>query len=276
MTSTLVFWWGVCLVIQSAERMFLVATTVTREPATAATLAMTLSAGFRADLMGAAGGIVIAVILGLVIGAGLAIDKRWRKGRAVLGSPWKAGITVGAVGVALLMLVVATADMAYYRYSRQRVDIVFLESVIDVFSPATHARPDSSLVGRHAAAQLADGARWVGYAATFAGSMAMAIVAWWLAFTRAVEPLLCRCIAAAPRSIAAALVLALVATGTSFDRESRFEVYHVSIVSSTYYTLAQNPFWSIWDTLSQAIEVRVAGTEAALLRTVPELSLIHI
>jgi len=275
-TSTLVFWWGVCLVIQSAERMFLVATTVTREPATAATLATTLRAGFRADLMGAAGGIVIAVILGLVIGAGLAIDKRWRKGRAVLGSPWKAGITVGAVGVALLMLVVATADMAYYRYSRQRVDIVFLESVIDVFSPATHARPDSSLVGRQAAAQLADGARWVGYAATFAGSMAMAIVAWWLAFTRAVEPLLCRCIAAAPGSIAAALVLALVATGTSFDRESRFEVYHVSIVSSTYYTLAQNPFWSIWDTLSQAIEVRVAGTEAALLRTVPEEAAVRV
>ena len=254
--------------------MFLVATTVTREPPTAATLATTLRTGFRADLMAAAGGIVIAVVLGLVIGAGLAVTKRWRKGQAVVRSPWKAGITVGAVMVALLMLSVATADMAYYRYSQQRVDIVFLESVIDVFSPATHARPDNSLVGRQTAAQLANVAWWVGYAAAFAGAMATAMVAWWLAFTRAVEPLLCRCIAVAPLSSAAALVLALVATGTNFDLDSRFAVHRVSIVSSTYYTLAQNPFWSIWNTLEPVIGAR--GTEAALLRTIPEEAAVRV
>src|SRR6266851_3492444 len=196
LSLTLVFWWGVCLVIQSAERLFLVATTITREPPTAAILAATLRAGFRADLMGAAGGIVIAVVLGLIIGAGLAIAKRWRKGQAVSGSPWKVGITVGAVVVALLM--------------------------------------------------------------------------------RAVGPLLRRCIAAAPRTSAAVLVLALFATGTSFDRESRLEVYRVSIVSSTYYMLAQNPFWSISDTLDQVIGARVAGTEAALLRTVPEETAVRV
>src|SRR6266851_1071753 len=140
LSLTLVFWWGVCLVIQSAERLFLVATTITREPPTAAILAATLRAGFRADLMGAAGGIVIAVVLGLIIGAGLAIAKRWRKGQAVSGSPWTVGITVGAVVVALLMLAVATADMGYYRYSQRRVDLVFLESVIDVFSPPPSCR----------------------------------------------------------------------------------------------------------------------------------------
>ncbi|HEX9420239.1 MAG TPA: hypothetical protein VGA81_14380, partial [Methylomirabilota bacterium] len=117
MSSTLVFWWGLYLVIQSALRMFLVAMTITRERPTAATLATTLRVGFRTDLMGAAGGIVIAAVLGLVIGAGLALAKRWRKGQAVPGSPWKVGITVGAVVVALLMLAVATADMGYYRYS---------------------------------------------------------------------------------------------------------------------------------------------------------------
>jgi phosphoglycerol transferase MdoB-like AlkP superfamily enzyme len=275
LSSTLVFWWGVCLVIPSAERMFLVATTITREPPTAATLATTLRVGFRADLMGAAGGIVIAVVLGLVIGAGLAIAQRWRKGQAVPGSPWKVGITVGAVVVALLMLAVATADMGYYRYSQRRVDLVFLESVIDVFSPPTRAHLDSSLVDRQSAAQLADGARWVGHAATFAGGTAAAIVAWWLAFTR-VGPLLRRCIAAAPRTSAAVLVLALFATGTSFDLESRLEVYRVSIVSSTYYMLAQNPFWSIWDALEQVIGARVAGTEAALLRTVPEETAVRV
>jgi len=276
LSSTLVFWWGLYLVIQSALRMFLVAMTITRERPTAATLATTLRVGFRTDLMGAAGGIVIAAVLGLVIGAGLALAKRWRKGQAVPGSPWKVGITVGAVVVALLMLAVATADMGYYRYSQRRVDLVFLESVIDVFSPPTRARLDSSLVDRQTAAQLADGAGWVGYAATFAGGMAAAIVAWWLAFTRAVGPLLRRCIAAAPRTSVSGLVLTLIATGTSFDREARFHVYRVPIASSTYYTLAQNPFWSLWDSLEQVIGARVAGTEAALLRTVPEETAVRV
>src|SRR6266851_4813613 len=79
-----------------------------------------------------------------------------------------------------------------------------------------------------------------------------------------------------PRTSAAVLVLALFATGTSFDRESRLEVYRVSIVSSTYYMLAQNPFWSISDTLEQVIGARVAGTEAALLRTVPEETAVRV
>ena len=276
LSLTLVFWWGVYLVIQSTERLFLVATTITREPPTAATLATTLRAGFHTDLMGAAGGIVIAVVLGLIIGAGLAIARRWRKGQAVSGSPWKVGITVGAVVVALLMLAVATADMGYYRYSQRRVDLVFLESVIDVFSPSSRARLDSSLVDRQTAAQLSDGARWVGYAATFACAMAAAIVAWCLAFTRTVGPLLRRCIAAAPRTSAAVLVLALIATGSSFDREARFHVYRVPIASSTYYTLAQNPFWSLWDSLEQVIGAQVADTEAALLRTVPEETAVRV
>lgn len=276
LSSTLGSGWGVCLVIQSAERLFLVATTIPNEPPTAATLATTLGAGFRADLMGAAGGIVIAGVLGLVIGAGVAIAKRRRKGHEVPGSPWKVGITVGAVVVALLILAVVTADMGYYRYSQRRVDRVFLESVIDVLSPPTHARLDRSLVDRQTGVQLADGAGWVGYAATVAGAMAAAIVAWWLAFTRAVEPLLRRCLTAAPRTSAAVLAVALFATGTRFDLESRLDVYRVSIVSSTYYTLAQNPFWSLWDTLEQVIGARVAGTEAALRRTVPEQTAVRV
>src|SRR5260370_42142228 len=96
LSLTLVFWWGVCLVIQSAERLFLVATTITREPPTAATLATTLRAGFRADLMGAAGGIGIAVVLGLIIGAGLALAKRWRQGQAVSGARGTVRKTRGA------------------------------------------------------------------------------------------------------------------------------------------------------------------------------------
>src|SRR5260370_13297044 len=106
--------------------------------------------------------------------------------------------------------------------------------------------------------------------------MAAAIVAWWLASPRAVGPLLRGCVAVGPRIRGAVLVVALFATGPRFDRESRLEVYRVSIVSSTYYMLAQNPFWSISDTLDQVIGARVAGTEAALLRTVPEETAVRV
>src|SRR5260370_39555612 len=53
--SALGFWWCLCLVIQSALRMFLVAMTTTREPPTAAPLARTQRAGCRTELLGAAG-----------------------------------------------------------------------------------------------------------------------------------------------------------------------------------------------------------------------------
>ena len=276
LTSTLVFWWGVCLAIQSAERVFLVATTVTSEPPTAATLSKTLGAGFRADLIGAAAGIVIAVVLGLVVGAGLAVAKRCQRGRAVVGSPWKRGIAVAAAVVALLMLAVTTADMVYYSYSQQRLDRVFLEDVAGVFVQAADAQLASSQVGRQAAVHLGDSARWAVYMAAFAGTMAAAVALWWFGFARAVGPLLCRCITAAPRMSGAALVLALVATGTGFDLESRLEVHRVSIASSTYYMLAQNPFWFIWDNLEPVIGARVTGAEAELLGTVPEETAVRV
>src|SRR5260370_17607897 len=106
--------------------------------------------------------------------------------------------------------------------------------------------------------------------------MAGAVVAWWLGFTRAVGPVLRRCIAAVSRTSVAVLVLAVIASGPSFDREGRFHVYRLPIASSTYYTLAQNPFWSLWDSLEQVIGARVAGTEAALLRTVPEETAVRV
>src|SRR5260370_4287894 len=67
LSLTLVFWWGVYLVIQSAERLFLVATTITREPPTAATLPTTLRPGSRPDLLVPAGGMIIGQAHALLI-----------------------------------------------------------------------------------------------------------------------------------------------------------------------------------------------------------------
>jgi hypothetical protein len=242
LTSTLVFWWGICLAIQSAERVFLVATTVSREPASAATLATTLGAGFRSDLGAAASAIVIAVVLGLVGGAGLAVARRWGIGREIVGSPWKRGIAVATVVVTLLLLILTAADMGYYGRTQQRLDLAALEAVAGVFVQTAVA--------------LGKSAGWALYVTAFACTMAAAIALWWFAFTRAVEPLL--------------LALTLVAVGRGFGLESRLEAQDASIVSSTYYMLAQNPFWFICDRLEPEIDARVTGVQAELLRTIPE------
>jgi hypothetical protein len=274
--ATIVFWWGVFLVIQSAERLFLVATTLGREWPTAATLAKTLATGFRADLIGAAAGTVVATGLGLVIGAGVALVRRWRNRRGDLGSPWTAGVWAAGLVMALVMLAVTTVDMGYYHYSGQRLDLVFLEYVSDVFAQATEAQVAGSQVGRQTAAELGERSKWAVHVAAFAAFMAVSVAAWWFAFTRGLGPLLRRCETAAPWVSRVVLALGLVWTGTGFHREASLEVKRVSISSSTYYTLAQNPFWYISDNVQNMVETRVAGTEAELLRVMPEQTAVRL
>jgi Sulfatase len=270
LAATLVFWWGLFLIIQSAERLFLVATSLRQEWPTAATLVKTLATGFRADLIGAAGGIVIAIVLGLLVGGGVAVVRRWRNRRADLGSPWTRGVGAAAIFVALVMLAVTTADMGYYHYSGQRLDLVFIEYVSDVFAQATDTQVASSQVGRQTASELRESSKWAGHVAAFAGFIAVSVAVWWVAFARGLGPLLRRCETAAPRASSVVLAVALVWSGTGFDRETTLEMRRVSISSSTYYTLAQNPFWYIWGHVQRVVEARVAGTEAELLRMMPE------
>src|SRR5205085_3612532 len=125
LAATIVFWWGAFLIVQSAERLFLVATTVGQERPSAATLAKTLLTGFRADLIGAAAGIFVAIVLGLLIGAAVALLRRGRVRRADARPPWTRGIWAGGFVMALVMLAVTTVDMGYYHYSGQRLDLVF-------------------------------------------------------------------------------------------------------------------------------------------------------
>ena len=79
----------------------------------------------------------------------MALVRRWRNRRADLGSAWKRGVWADALVMALVMLAVTTVDMGYYHYSGQRLDLVFLEYVSDVFTQATDAQVASSQVGRH-------------------------------------------------------------------------------------------------------------------------------
>ena len=275
LATTIVFWWGLFLVIQSAERLFLVATTLGREWPTAATLAKTLATGLRADSICAAAGTVVAIGAGLVVGGGVALVRRWRSHRGKVGSSWTRGVWAAALVVALVMLAVTTVDMGYYHYSQQRLDFVFLEYVIDVFAEATDAQVASSQVGRQTAAELGERSKWAAHVAAFAGFMAASVTAWWFAFARGLGPLLRRFETAAPRTSAVVLALGL-AGSTGFQREATLEIQRVSISSSTYYTLSQNPFWYLSANVQRMIEARVAGTEAKLLRTMPEQTALRL
>ena len=274
LAATIVFWWGLFLVIQSAERLFLVATTLGREWPTAATLAKTLTTGLRADLICAAAGIGIAIGGGLVVGGGLALLRRWRSRQGTVGSPWTSGVWAAALIVALVMLAVATVDMGYYHYSQQRLDLVFLEYVSDVVAQATDSQVANSQVGRQTAAELGERSKWALHVGAFAGFMAASVAVWWFAFARGLGPLLRRCEAVAPRTSAAVVALGLLATGTGFQREAT--LHRVSISSSTYYTLSQNPFGYIVANGQRMIEARTAGTESRLLSMMPEQTALRL
>src|SRR5919204_1339968 len=270
LAATIVFWWGAFVIIQSAERVFLIAATLGQERPSAATLAKTLLTGLRVDLIGAAAGILAAILLGLLVGAAMTLLRRWRRRRADVGAPWTRGIAVGGLLMAFVMLAVTTVDMGYYHYSGQRLDLVFLEYVSDVFAQAGDAQVAGSQVARQTAAELRERSKWTVHVAAFVGSMALALAVWWLAFARWIRPLLRRCETAAPWPTAVVLALGLVWAGTGCQREASLEAQRVSISSSTYYTLAQNPFWYIAAHVERAVETRVAGTERELLRLMPE------
>src|SRR5919108_167362 len=276
LAATIVFWWGAFVIIQSAERVFLIAATLGQERPSAATLAKTLLTGLRVDLIGAAAGILAAILLGLLVGAAMTLLRRWRRRRPDVGAPWTRGIAVGGLLMALVMLAVTTVDMGYYHYSGQRLDLVFLEYVSDVFAQAGDAQVGGSQVGRQTAAELRERSKWAMHVAVFAGFMALAVGAWWLAFARWIGPLLRRWERAAPVVTGIVIVLGLVGSGTGFQREGSLEAQRVSISSSTYYTLAQNPFWYIAGNVERAVETRVAGTETELLRLMPEPTALRV
>ena len=106
LAATIVFWWGAFVIVQSAERLFLVATTLGQERPSAATLAKTLLTGLRADLIVATAGILVAIVLGLVIGAAVALLRRRRIRRADAGSPWTRSVWAAGLVMALVMLAV--------------------------------------------------------------------------------------------------------------------------------------------------------------------------
>jgi arylsulfatase A-like enzyme len=90
----------------------------------------------------------------------------------------------------------------------------------------------------------------------------------WL-FRRRLQPRLARWAAAQPRASAAVLGVALLAGATGLQPEGPLAIARVSIASTTYYGLAQNPIWQTADAWLLAFGPEEHGTVARARQIMP-------
>ena len=271
----LVFWWGLFVVVQAAERLFLLGTVVRREPPTVALLAKTLFVGFRADLMAATAALAVAAALAggtALVWVGIARARR----RPAPASPWARALVPFAAAIGLLLLLTVTVDMGYYLYSQQRLDFVFFEYLGDLLDQTAASDVAQSQVGRQTGAELGEIGRWALPVAIFAAVMALTIAAWRSVFRRLVDPALARAEQRAPRTTAAALVLAGVAGSVGLHPDGDEAIRRAAISHSTYYTLAQSPLGYAQWVVQRSIEIDEIGAERGLLAMMPEAEALRV
>jgi arylsulfatase A-like enzyme len=238
----LAFWWLLLLVIQQAQRLYLLIRVVPREATSMAVLLKTVATGVRADLVAAGLSIAAAFLLAVAVGSLVLVRRRrW----ADFSSACARALTVVAAILAGVFMLVLTADVGYYEYSGQRLDSVFLEYVTDVIAQlgATTSTVAPSQVGRQTAAEVGEIRKWIAPIAVYLALEAGAVAAWWLVFTRLVGPALAALEIAAPRGLGVGLLLAVAVGAWGMHPRGPNSVQKAAISSSTYYVLSQSALW---------------------------------
>ena len=134
--KSVLFWWILFVVIQMAERVFLLRDALEQETPTAALLLKTLLVGVRGDFITATFALVLA-------GSGAGVYTLIRHGLSGLRqSPWhvllsfRPAFHVGCALAGVLLFVLLCVDMGYYGFNHQHMDFVFLEYIGDLLAPA--------------------------------------------------------------------------------------------------------------------------------------------
>ena len=122
---TIVFWWLFFVAIQQAERLFLLPEAWKLERPENGQLARTLWIGFRADLITATFGILLALVIGGAAGLLLTLATRWRTASVPAEAHHRRGLIGAGMLVGLLLMTVLIVDMGYYGYNHQHLDFVF-------------------------------------------------------------------------------------------------------------------------------------------------------
>ena len=270
---TLIFWWLLLVVIQQAQRLFLLGHVLSRETPPAGQLLLTLATGVRADFVTAGFGIVVALVLGMLGGSLVSIIRPRRRGENV-SRAYVRGLAIAAALVAALYFAVLGVDMGYYLYSGQRMDFVLFEYFGELIGQGSEGSVAVSQAGQQTAAELQEVGKWAARAGGYLVLQAVAIAAWWLAFARLIGPVLAAWCAAAPRLATAAVAVGVSASAWGLHPAGPDSVQSVAISSSTYYILAQNPIWQAGSTLHTL--TRSGGVAPEILATMGEARAAHI
>lgn len=262
--NTIVFWWGLFLVMLQAERWFLLPEAYAFERSTSAVLAQTLLTGLRADLIVASVGVLVAGGLALAL---------WGLPALATGTPLRPMpaervgrlFTGAACGLGIAFCLVLLVDMGYYGYSHRRLDFVFFEFLDDLLA----AGGTSSQAAIQTGAELHDASKWAARVALFLALETFVVLLWWQVYRRMVAPRLDKLGSAAPRYARMLLVGGLVGGMMGFHPYGPWSVQRAGISSSTYYALAQNPVWYGGEVALATFASGLSGTVARLRRLMP-------
>ncbi len=239
--KTLLFWWILFVVMQTAERVFLLGDAFSQETPTGALLIKTLAVGMRGDFITA----TFALVLAAIGAGGWALLKQgWGLVRGVparFSLSFRRAFHVGCFLFAILLFMLLSVDMGYYGFNRQHMDFVFLEYIGDLFAPAATTDATNVQALQQTGAELEAVGKWAGRVLLFLSIQVVGIGLWWWGYSAVVVPALFRWQPLSGFQANALLCVGLVGGGAGFHPSGPYGIRIAHIGSSVYYTLAQNP-----------------------------------
>ena len=267
--KTVLFWWILFVVIQTAERMFLLGDALEQETPSAPLLLKTLVVGVRGDFITATFALALAL---LGAGGWTLLTQGWttlRRSPETCARAFQSAFHVSAIPVGVLLFALLCVDMGYYGFNRQHMDFVFLEYIGDLFAPATTTGTTNAQAMQQTSAELGAAGKWVWRLAGFVALQVAGIGFWWWSFSAAVVPALDRWRPGSGFQANAFLVVALVAGGAGFHHSGPYGIRIAPIGSMVYYTLAQNPVLFASEALRIALVSRGGSAREANAEVMP-------
>ena len=273
--AILLFWWLLFVAIQQAERFFLLPETWTLEEPGAGLLARTLFIGLRADLITATFCILLAVVIGGLIGGLLTLVTSWQAAPAPAITHHCRGLFGASVVVGLLLLAVLVVDMGYYGYNQQHLDFVFFEYVDDLLAQRSEeaaagvGNSSATQASRQTSAELEEGDKWGPRVSAFLLLQGGVIAVLWLAFRLFVRPVVSSWEIAFPRQVNGMLAVGLLAGAMGLHPQGPYAIRIAPISSTAYYMLAQNPLLYAGEAMRATIGSRLSRVPPPALDSLP-------
>lgn len=267
--KSVLFWWILFVVMQMAERVFLLRDAFEQEAPNLPLLLKTLIVGVRGDFITATFALVLA---GVGAGGWALLRHGWSGLRRATQSfllTFRSALHVGCVLTGFLLFVLLSVDMGYYGFNRQHMDFVFLEYIGDLFAPAATPEATNVQAMQQTSAELGAAGKWAARLALFLGIQALAMGLWWWSFSVAVVPALARWRSGSGFQANTVLLVALVAGGAGFHHSGPYGIRIAPIGSMVYYTLAQNPVLFAAEALRIAVVSRGSMERRANVEAMP-------